>query len=105
MPRHCWAGSLLGFTRLDTGFLIGTDHPDSLSQQSNGVFIQMQDWPCPKEELLGFWMCCQAWKRQGRICSAVSQRPGVLAEMVGKVGIALTWRASSSARKRANATP
>ncbi len=36
------------------------------------------------------------WKRQGRICSAVSHLPIVLAEMVGKVGMVVAWRASSA---------
>lgn len=37
-----WTRSLLGLSRLDTGFLIDTDHPDPLLEQSRGLFIQLQ---------------------------------------------------------------
>src|SRR6266699_63585 len=50
MLGHGWTRSLLGLTSLNRGFLIGTDHPDPLLQQSTSVFVQVEDRTGPLQE-------------------------------------------------------
>jgi len=52
MLMYGWTRSLLSLPRLNTGFLIDANHPDSFSEQSSRVFVQVQDWLCPLEKLL-----------------------------------------------------
>jgi len=49
-----WTGSLLCLPCLDAGFLIRTDDPGPLFEQSGGMFIQVQDWAGTLEEW--FWI-------------------------------------------------
>src|SRR5581483_4370572 len=44
MIGDSWTRSLLSLTSLNRGFLIRTDHPGPLLEQSQSVFIQVEDW-------------------------------------------------------------
>jgi hypothetical protein len=88
MLMYGWTGSLLCLPRLDAGFLIRTDDPDTLLEQGRSPFIQVEDWASTHQERLRILnMLPTSGARQGRICSAASQRPMVLAEISGKQGV------------------
>lgn len=74
-----WTWCLLGFKSLDTGLLISANDPDSFSEQSGGMFVQVQDWSCPLEELFRVLNVLPRMETPGAellVCEPTPNRPG-----------------------------